>query len=142
VKSRCENGRFNTPRATLRLRIEVATCLAPDVGSAHMRHLLLFADTLQPNASKVHEIRFKHPVHVHGFRIVGDGERPHTELSFEGRTSPEIVKIELFGCEHGSGAVLCTSLLTEPHRHQVGPSMVHELVPSAANARINYLVVR
>jgi hypothetical protein len=24
----------------------------------------------------------------------------------------------------------------------VGPSMVHELVPAAANARINYLVVR
>ena len=107
-----------------------------------MRHLLLFADTLQPNTSNVHEIRFKHPVHVHGFRIVGDGERPHTELSFEGRTSPALVTIELFGCEHGSGAVLCTSLLTEPHRHQVGPSMVHELVPSAANARINYLVVR
>ena len=106
---------------------------------------LLYCDTLAPNTTpvSVHEIRFNKPVHIHSFRIVCDGERPHPEIPFQGRTPNASLKIELFGCHHGK-AKLCAALLDEPHRRQNlnSPSPTCKLSEKATAMPINYLVVR
>ena len=106
---------------------------------------LVFADTLLPNTTpqSVHEIRFKRPVHLRAFRVVAEGERPHTEIRFEGQTPPTQVALQMFGCEHGA-ATLCASMLGEPHLRQdlSTPSQLHMLNDEAATLRCNYLVLR
>ena len=106
---------------------------------------LLFADTLRPNTTprSVHEIRFKQPMHLHAFRIVAEGERPHAETGFEGQTPPTQLTLELFGCEH-STATLCEPLTAEPHRrHSVSaPSSMLQLTEAASAMRCDYVVIR
>lgn len=107
---------------------------------------LLYADTLAPNTTpvSVHEIRFRRPCILKRFRIVAEGERPHTEIPFEGRTPNTSLTIELFGCQHGAGATLCKPLLDAPHRRQsiAGQSPLLVLNEAAASTPIDYLVVR
>jgi hypothetical protein len=107
--------------------------------------LLLYADTLKPNTTpqSVHEVRFKRPVHLQYFRIVCDGECPHSELNFSGETPSLQLTIELFGCEHGSEPI-CTALLPAPflRSEMVGPSQMQALSAAAASARCTYLVIR
>ena len=107
---------------------------------------LLAAETLPPNLTpkSVHEIRFKSPCFVHAFRIVAEGERPHPEIPFEGRTAATSLTLELFGCRHGEAASLCKSLLDEPFRRQslAAPSPVNRAGELAATTPVDYLVIR
>ena len=104
---------------------------------------LLFAGTLKPNTTprSVHEIRFDRPAHIEAFRIVCEGERPHTEISFEGSSPAMQMGIEMFGCEHGSSAI-CKTLLRESHQPVERPSPLQPLSEGAKLTRCNYLVIR
>ena len=107
---------------------------------------LLAAETLSPNFTpkSVHEIRFRRPCFVHAFRIVAEGERPHPEIPFEGRTATTSLTLELFGCRHGGAASLCKSMLDEPFRRQslTAPSAVNRAGELAATTLVDYLVIR
>ena len=109
-------------------------------------YTLLFAGTLSPNEvpNSVHEVRFDRPVVLRAFRIVCEGEAPHPEISFQGRTPPTALNVELFGSRHRPGASLCTALLSEPHRRANlnSPSVIHQLGEAAASTLVDYLVIR
>ena len=128
----------------LACRTRVAPCLGEVAPTAAMD--LLFADTLPPNMTplSVHEVRFDRPCIIKAFRVVCEGECPHPEISFEGRTPPTALAIELYGSKHGPGVSLCTALLSEPHRRQNlnSPSVIHAIAESAASMPIDYLVIR
>ena len=115
-------------------------------GGMASENQLLFAETLAPNTTPqtVHEVRFERPCLVRAFRVVCEGEFPHSEISFEGRTAPTVLTLELFGCRHGAKAGLCTALLAEPHRRQnlTAPSAIYALGEAAASTPIDYLVIR
>ena len=82
-------------------------------------------------------------MHLHAFRIVADGERPHTDLSgFQGQTPPTQVTVEFFGCEHSSADAMCVALLNEPHLRQIGASTLQQFPEAAAASTVDYLIVR
>jgi hypothetical protein len=111
-----------------------------------VKMLLLYADTLAPNTTPVsiHEVRFRRPCYLRAFRIVCDGERPHTELPFCGGTPPTALTIEFFGCNSTEKKSLCTPLLEEPHRRKsfTIPSTMETFCEKVAASPCNYLVIR
>ena len=104
---------------------------------------LLLAETFYGSAGPkaVHEVCFKVPVRVVAVRIVGQGEAPHPELSFQGQTPDAPFVLELFGAMRGKGT-LCAALLSEPHRHETtsGATATIQLVPT--EELLDYVVIR
>lgn len=73
---------------------------------------LLLAETFEAStdaAKSVHEVHFKRPVRLSAFRVVAQGDVPHPELSFHGKTPATPFVLELFGAQVGKGS-LCTAL--------------------------------
>ena len=133
-----------TPHAATRgasARGERRPRLRSHLGKAIMQ--LLLAETFYTPGSAgpktVHEACFKVPVRVVAVRIVGVGEAPHPELSFQGQTPDGRFVLELFGAMRGKGA-LCTPLLSEPYHHEAISGALVRL--GAAEELLDYVVIR
>jgi hypothetical protein len=103
---------------------------------------LLLAETFYGGSAgpkAVHEACFKVPVRVVAVRIVGQGEAPHPELSFQGQTPDAPFVLELFGAMRGKGA-LCAALLSEPYQHEAISGALIQLSPT--EELLDYVVIR
>ena len=104
---------------------------------------LLLAETFYAPGSAgpkaVHEACFKVSVRVVAVRIVGVGEAPHPELSFQGQTPDAPFVLELFGAMRGKGA-LCAPLLSEPYHHEAISGALIQLGPT--EELLDYVVIR
>ena len=102
---------------------------------------LLLAETFYGSAGPkaVHEVCFKVPVRVVAVRIVGQGEAPHPELSFQGQTPDAPFVLELFGAMRGKGA-LCAAMLSEPYQHEAISGALIQLAPT--EELLDYVVIR
>ena len=103
---------------------------------------LLLAETFYGGSAApkaVHEVCFKVPVRVVAVRIVGQGEAPHPELSFQGQTPDAPFVLELFGAMRGKGA-LCAALLSEPYQHEAISGALVQLAPT--EELLDYVVIR
>ena len=101
---------------------------------------LLLAETFYGGSAgpkAVHEACFKVPVRVVAVRIVGQGEAPHPELSFQGQTPDAPFVLELFGAMRGKGA-LCAAMLSEPYEAISGALV--QLAPT--EELLDYVVIR
>ena len=135
---------LDTPRPRSRrvgTAVSVGTARSSQLGKAIMQ--LLLAETFYTPGSAgpkaVHEACFKVPVRVVAVRIVGVGEAPHPELSFQGQTPDGRFVLELFGAMRGKGA-LCTPLLSEPYHHEAISGALVRL--GAAEELLDYVVIR
>lgn len=99
---------------------------------------LLLAETFEGSTDagkSVHEVHFKRPVRLAAFRVVAQGDVPHPELNFQGKTLAAPFLLELFGAQVGKGP-LCSALW----QGEAPTSSALELLSS--EGLCDYMVVR